>query len=225
MPREPSTSWAMKPAKPIARRVITGLPVLHYSHRSRGISANSGLGASRLSTTRLPRSGPGAHHDRRLHLADPLDCCRHDVAGLQPATERLILDLEQAARPDSPGTEDLARPHVHVGRRPGEHLPEGVARTRPGAASDLDTGAVCTQDRRGHLEGRRSRAGRPTRSQLIRGHDPGPDAGREVLALGRPEPDGRFVTLQVAGGPVVQDEVAADRLARSPVADGARGWA
>ena len=43
-------------------------------------------------------------------------------------------------------------------------------------------------------------------------HEPRPDRGREVLALGRPEADRGLVALQVARRPVVQDEVAADRL-------------
>ena len=46
--------------------------------------------------------------------------------------------------------------------------------------------------------------------QLVRRHEPWPDGAREVLALGRSEPDGRLLTLQVARRPVVEDRVAAD---------------
>ncbi len=49
------------------------------------------------------------------------------------------------------------------------------------------------------------------RGQLVGGHDPGPERGREVLALGRAEADLHLAGLDVAGGPVVEDRVAEDR--------------
>ena len=54
----------------------------------------------------------------------------------------------------------------------------------------------------------------PRVRQLVRGHQPWPERAREVLALGRAEPDGGLLALEVAGRPVVEDRVAADRLLR-----------
>ncbi len=83
----------------------------------------------------------------------------------------------------------------------------------PAARRDLD-GGPGGPDRRPHRHVRPRRARRPSISELIRGNQPRPDRGREVLALGRSHPDRHLVALKIARRPVVQDEVAADRLLR-----------
>src|SRR5689334_2891874 len=55
-----------------------------------------------------PRSSGRPCHDRRLERPDPLDREPHEVAGLEPSTERLVLDLEQAATTDRAAAQDLA---------------------------------------------------------------------------------------------------------------------
>ena len=122
MPRDPSTSWAMKPANAMAIRVGTvppGTPghsaLAHKSHRFSGINGNSGP-CSRQSVNRVDsssasdrppdaaRTSPprfaaraGTNDDGRLEVADPLDRERDEVARLEPPPERRVLDLEQAA--------------------------------------------------------------------------------------------------------------------------------
>ena len=150
----------------------------------------------------------GPRDDRRPERAQALDGQDDLVAGLELAAERRVLDLEQAARPDRPAAEQVARAQVHVGRGPREHLRRTrTARRTSGRATRL--GAV-----RPSAVIARSGPVAPARGvgQLVRGHEPRPDRRREVLALGRPEPDGRLLALQVARRPVVEDRVAADRL-------------
>ena len=52
----------------------------------------------------------------------------------------------------------------------------------------------------------------PGVGQLVGRDQPRPERAREVLALGRPEPDDGLLALEVAGRPVVEDRVAADRF-------------
>ena len=54
----------------------------------------------------------------------------------------------------------------------------------------------------------------PRVRQLVGGDQPWTERAREVLALGRAEPDGGLLALEVTGRPVVEDRVATDRLLR-----------
>ena len=141
--------------------------------------------------------------DRRPKLTQPFDPEHHLVAGLEVAAEGLLADLEQAAAADRPAAQQVAGAELDVGRGPFQHLPEREMDAGPGAAARFD--AV---DGRGHLEIEASR-GSPVR-ELIGRHQPRPDRRREVLALGRPQSNGRLLALEVACGPVVEDHVAAD---------------
>ncbi len=126
--------------------------------------------------------------------------------------ERLLADLEQAPAADGPAAQELARSQSDVSGGARGHLPERVHGARPGPARGLDRPAVVRADRRDHLEVGARRAGRPAVRQLVRRHQPRPDRHREVLALRGAEPEHALVALQVARGPVVDDEVAADRV-------------
>ena len=125
--------------------------------------------------------------------------------GLEIAAERRLADLEQAARPDRPAADEVARAQAGIRRGAGKHLAERELRIRPATAARL--GPV---DLGGHgqvIAGAGSRVG-----ELVGRDQPRSEGAREVLALGRPEPDGGLVALQVARRPVVEDRVAADRL-------------
>ena len=169
----------------------------------------------------ISRSPPGgssaAPHDGRATIgvtqpAQPLDLERHLVARLQVAPQRRLADLEQAAAADRAAAEDLARPQPHVGGRPGHHVPERVVGARPRPARRLDRATVVRSDRPDHRQVRPRRARGPPVRQLIGRDQPRPDRHREVLALRGPEPERALVALQVPRRPVVEDDVAADRL-------------
>ena len=59
------------------------------------------------------------------------------VARLELPAERRVLDLEQAARPDRPRSEEVARPQAHVGGGARDHLAERELRVGPAAARRL----------------------------------------------------------------------------------------
>src|SRR6186997_687922 len=146
MPSEPSTSWAMNPAKPMAMRVTTAAPIFSSIPTDlvglvRILDSNEG--SCQIGWFgRFAGSVRGTHHDRGLHLPDAFDRRRHQVAGLEPAAEGLVLDLEQAAGADRAAAQDLAGAYVHVRRGSREHLRERVAGAPPRAARDLDAGSV-----------------------------------------------------------------------------------
>ena len=139
----------------------------------------------------------------------PLDPEDDLVAGLEVPAERRVADLEQAAGSD--------RPACRAGRPAAAARPRTLARasgrTRTGA-SDHVRGDVSRRRSTSAVIARsgpwRPAAARRPSSSGVTSH--GPIDDREVLALGRPEPDGRLVALEVARRPVVEDRVAADRL-------------
>src|SRR5689334_1141224 len=78
---------------------------------------------------------------------------------------------------------------------------------RVGPSTATRFGAV---DGRRHPEVEAARA--PSVGQFVGGYEPRSERAREVLALRRPETNDGLLALQVAGGPVVEDRVPADRL-------------
>ena len=158
-------------------------------------------------------AGPRALDDRRPELAQPLDGEGHEVARLEPAAERVVLDLEQAAGADGPAAEEVARagrgrpPKRARASRPNESArpttsrarprPSGRRRPRPSPSSSR-SGAVAPA---GH--GRRARpASRSTARSSV----------AKSLPFAGPSRTVDLVALEVARRPVVQDEEAADRL-------------
>ena len=95
-----------------------------------------------------------------------------------------------------------ARPSARTRSAALDHVPRVVSTVRPSCvrivATIVRSGPVEPDDRRSA-----SSSGR---------HQPRPDRHPEVLALRGPEAERALVALQVARGPVVEDEVAADRL-------------
>src|SRR3954454_10690986 len=169
-----------------------------------GIASAARAGSVAVITSVL-RTGTG--DDGTREAAETLDREDDLVARLEVPAERRVADLEEATAPDGPAPDQVAGADADVRRRALQHLPEREVRVRPATARGLD--AV---DAGRHDEVRRPARRFPCIRQLVGCHDPRSDRAREVLALGRPEPNGRLLALEVAGRPVVEDGVATDRL-------------
>src|SRR5580765_8927696 len=131
-------------------------------------------------------SAPGEESsDTVAQDADALNLELDDIPGLQPAA---VAVLEDAARPDGPGAENVPGPEVGVPCRVRHDRVPRVVHVGQIAARALLT--VHTRDHR------------PARAvELVRSHEQRPDARGEVLPLRRPEPDLHLGPLEIACGP------------------------
>src|SRR5215212_3465666 len=120
-------------------------------------------------------SAAWAHHDRRLEAPEPVAGEGHEVARLEPPTERRVLDLEQAAGAERAAAKDVARTDVDIRRGAFEHFAERVVRARPRPPRDFDEPPIRTSDRGRQLEVGRLGAVARSVGELIRRQDPRPD--------------------------------------------------
>src|SRR5712691_2606178 len=135
-----------------------------------------------------------ARPDRIAEHADAFDLELDDVAGLQPAP---VAELQDAAGADGARAENVARQEPGVARRVLADRAPRVLHVGRGAPRALL--AVHSGDHR---------AGAAV--ELVRRDDHRAEAGREVLALGRPQPDLHLGALKITGRPVVHDGEAGD---------------
>ena len=158
----------------------------------------------RLAVALLPRDDRVAQH------ADPLDLGLDDVAGLEVEPLALLLRLEARDARDGAGREDVARA-VAERREVAEDL-----RDRHAHAARVRLLPRLAVDAQLHREVVRV-------GDLVRRHDPRPERAERVDRLAEAEhARAHLAALDVAGGDVVEDHVAADvvrgLLRREPLA-------
>src|SRR3954447_3303691 len=203
MPRRPRAAWR-RSMFALAASTQTTTAGVSRPVGSGGIASAARAGSVAVIASVL-RTGTG--DDGSREAAETLDREDDLVAGLEVPAERGFADLEETTCPDGAAPDQVSRAQTDVRGRALKHVSEREVRVRPATARGLD--AV---DARRHDEVRCLGVRFPRVRQLVRRHDPRSDRAREVLALGRPEPHGRLLALEVTGRPVVEDRVATDRL-------------
>src|SRR5215210_7546627 len=114
--------------------------------------------------------------------ADALDLQLDLVPGPEPA---LVAVLEDASGSDRAGAEDVSRPQLCVAPRVGDDRLPGVVHV-----AEIAAGALLAVHAGDHLQAQLP--------QLVRRDDDRPQRRREVLPLGRPEPDLHLAPLEIA---------------------------
>src|SRR5205085_1109248 len=141
-----------------------------------------------------PRRESRTRADAVSEHADPFDLELDDVAGLEPPA---VAELEDAARADGSGAEDVAREEARVPRGVGDDRVPRVVHV-----AELATRALLAVHARDH---RGARA-----VELVAREDERAEARREVLPFGRAEADPHLGALEVARRPVVHHGEAGD---------------